>query len=343
MWSRFAALPAYFGGKRALCPVIFKEISRAIPRERWARTTLIDGFCGGGSVSLYAKAQGMRVISNDLADRSRVIMDSLIVNDRVTLADEDLHRLFANGQEHPRFVEEHFVPSMFMRKHALFIDRALAAIENVAHHTKRQLLRLALMRYMLAVTPYSQIHSVNYYRWLENEQYHRLGMSRMKKVPYTCLHPIRVLKPIPAQINRAVFPNGHRNEAHQQDVFELLGSAKAEVCYLDPPYAGAQPYEVFYGVLDQVLERRGQPRPTSPFNGDQAREFVMRLLDAAKRFPVVILSYGSQRYSLQEFTEMVHAVEPTAHIHQVNLRYAIGSKSEQESIRKELLAVITHG
>ncbi|MBI4227723.1 MAG: DNA adenine methylase [Candidatus Omnitrophica bacterium] len=343
MWSRFKALPSYFGGKRQLCPAIFRELSQFIPRDRWQNTTLVDGFCGGGAVSLYAKAQGMRVLANDLAERSKIVIDALIANDRVTICQEDIHRLFAVGPNGSRFVEEHFVPSMFMVKHARFIDGALSVTATVEHATKRQLLRLLLIRYMFAVTPYSQIHSVNYYQWIEDEAFHRLGMSRTKKVPYTCMHPLRILEAVAEQINKGVFPNGHRNEAHQRDVFDFLAQAEGDICYLDPPYAGAQAYEKFYEVLDQVLEQQVRPFEASPFNSEKAKELLARLLEATRKFRVVVVSYGSQRYSLEEFADTIRSVEPAADIRPVNFRYAIGSKSNQESLRKELLAVIHHG
>ena len=52
------ALPPYLGGKRRLCPLIFRELGRVVPRRLWPQLTLLDGFLGGGAVSLFAKAQG---------------------------------------------------------------------------------------------------------------------------------------------------------------------------------------------------------------------------------------------------------------------------------------------
>jgi len=134
-----------------------------------------------------------------------------------------------------------------------------------------------------------------------------------------------------------------RNEAHQQDVFEFLAQTGGDVCYLDPPYAGAQAYEKFYEVLDQVLEGKIQSWSESPFNSKEAKGWLIRLLESCRKFRVVIVSYGSQRYSLEEFAETIRSVEPAADVRPVNFRYAIGSKSNQESLKKELLAVIHHG
>jgi hypothetical protein len=69
----FDALLPYFGGKRKLCPVIFKRISKYIPRDTWQGKVFVDAFLGSGAVSLFAKAQGFRVICNDIAERSYIV------------------------------------------------------------------------------------------------------------------------------------------------------------------------------------------------------------------------------------------------------------------------------
>jgi len=78
MWSKLKALPPYFGGKRRLLGRIFKHIPK--PSEA---PVLVDAFMGGGSVALFGKARGYRVIANDIALRSHIVGKALIENDHV--------------------------------------------------------------------------------------------------------------------------------------------------------------------------------------------------------------------------------------------------------------------
>src|SRR6266436_2244796 len=92
IWS---ALYPYLGGKRRLCPLIFREIDRVVPRRLWSGLKFLDAFLGGGSVSLGAKAQGFRVIATDIAERSIIVGHAVIDNSRVKLNREDVLRLLA--------------------------------------------------------------------------------------------------------------------------------------------------------------------------------------------------------------------------------------------------------
>src|SRR5712691_8987722 len=102
IWS---ALAPYLGGKRRLCSLILREIDRLVPRRLWAGRTFLDGFLGGGSVSLYAKAQGFRVVATDIAERSITIGRALIENSRVRLTREDVLRLAAPSEAAPGRIE----------------------------------------------------------------------------------------------------------------------------------------------------------------------------------------------------------------------------------------------
>src|SRR2546426_5049685 len=96
IWS---ALYPYLGGKRRLCPLIFREIDRVVPRRLWSGLTFLDAFLGGGSVSLFAKAQGFKVVACDIAERAIVVGQALISNSRVKLTREDVLRLVAPSND----------------------------------------------------------------------------------------------------------------------------------------------------------------------------------------------------------------------------------------------------
>lgn len=89
--------------------------------------TFVNPFLGGGSVSLLAKAYGFRVVCNDLAMCSAVIGRAFIANGSVTLDRSDVALLLREPDvPFPHVAEERYVPSVFSREHAQFIDQALA-------------------------------------------------------------------------------------------------------------------------------------------------------------------------------------------------------------------------
>src|SRR5271169_2861832 len=110
LWS---ALPPYLGGKRRLCPLIFRELDRLLPRRLWPGLTFLDGFLGGGSMSLYSKAQGLRVVAWDIAERSIVTGQALIENNRVRLTYQDILRLAASTDDPPGRIERDYAPRVF--------------------------------------------------------------------------------------------------------------------------------------------------------------------------------------------------------------------------------------
>jgi hypothetical protein len=59
MLKKHSSLMAYFGSKRKLCRHIFKHLDRPDGKE----VVFIDAFMGGGSVSLYAKQIGYKVVA----------------------------------------------------------------------------------------------------------------------------------------------------------------------------------------------------------------------------------------------------------------------------------------
>jgi hypothetical protein len=141
-----SALPPYLGGKRRLCPIIFREIDRVIPRHEWRRLTFLDAFLGGGSLSLAAKARGLDVTACDIATRSIVIGEALIANGSVRLSREDLSRVLATPLAEIAPNAMTLVPEVFTENVGAVLDRLLHAAGRATIQAKAAMLRLLAIR-----------------------------------------------------------------------------------------------------------------------------------------------------------------------------------------------------
>lgn len=293
LWS---ALPPYLGGKRRLCPLIFREVDRLLPRHLWPGLTFLDGFLGGGSVSLYAKAQGFRVISTDIADRAIVVGQALIENSRVKLSREDVLRLAAPTDDSPGRIEQTYAPSTFTGPQARLLDRALIAAANTADRAKAALLRLLAVRVALLAHPMSQVRSGTI---------HRIGTGEFEAITESCVRHyvdgLRLTRPeklweLAQSINGGVF-SGHATVV-KASVIDVLPEIEADVAYLDPPYCAVMSYEREYKVIDSILE--GASRPTSPFTARDGAAMLDTLFERAIHIPVWVLSYGNVGNGIEE-------------------------------------------
>lgn len=293
MWS---ALLPYIGGKRRLCPLIFREIDRLVPRRLWPGLTFLDGFLGGGSVSLYAKAQGFRVVATDIAARSMVVGGALISNSRVRLAREDVLGLLAPRSGPPGRIETQFVPSVFTANVGRFLDAALDTADRTSDTAKAALLRLLGIRAALLAHPMSQVRPGTA---------HRATTGEWDSVTPTCVYhyvdafrltTLAKLWEIAQMINAGVF----QGEATviQRSILEAVPEIRADVAYFDPPYPGVMSYEKEYRVIDEILE--GASRPTSPFTAKDGAKMIDSLFERARHIPVWVLSLGNAVVGVEE-------------------------------------------
>ena len=294
--SFLAALPPYLGGKRRLCPVIFREIDRILPRRCWPWRTFLDAFLGGGSVSLYAKAQGFRVVACDIAERAITVGEALIANSRVKLTGMDTNMLLDPRKTPPGRIEFRYVPSVFTREQARFLDRALCAADETEDPPKAALLRLLAIRVALLAHPMAQVRPGTI---------HRLTTGEVESITESCLYHYvdglrltfpRKLWELSQQINAGVFQG--QGTVHKASVLEILPKIQADIAYFDPPYPGVMSYEKQYRIIDEILE--GASRPTSPFTAKDGASLLDTLFERATHIPVWLLSLGNAVVSIEE-------------------------------------------
>jgi adenine-specific DNA methylase len=288
------------GGKRRLCPLIFREIDRVLPRRLWAGRTFLDGFLGGGSVSLYAKAQGFKVISCDIAERALTTGRALIENSRTKITREDVIRILTPNPEPAMRIEREMCPAIFTQNVARFIDRTLAVARVSPNPAKAALLRLLAVRVALLSHPMSQVRKGTIHRVTTGE-YESITNSCLKRYVDDALRLTRLDRvwPLAEQINAGVFQGDGRVVV--ASVLDVLPTITADVAYFDPPYPGVMSYEREYKVIDNILE--GASRPTSPFTAKDGAAMIDGLFEQAQHIPVWLLSLGNAVVTLDELAE----------------------------------------
>jgi len=335
MWGRFSALPAYLGGKRRLCRLIFALLATSVPRERWPSLTLLDPFLGGGSVSLFAKAQGLRVACNDLALRSAAVGRALIANSTVTLTAADVALLTQEPSgPYAHSTEQRYSPSVFSLDHARLLDRALSWVQSgLFPEPKRSLAIVLLVKWALRIQPMSMLRGTDA-RAAFGGDYDRVSPRRVGHY----LRSQELLRPaalwrLAQETNLGVFPG--QGSASQQDAFAFLDHTVGDVVYLDPPYPTTTAYEREYEVLDELLE--GESRPTSPFSTDS--EMLISLFDACRDIPVWPVSLNNAAFSLQQLKDLLRPHRPNIRAVQVPYRHlgSIASEEKNETNREYVI------
>ena len=344
MWS---ALPPYLGGKRRLCPTIFREVDRILPRKLWPGLTLLDGFLGGGSVSLYAKAQGFKVVACDIAERAVVVGEALVANRRVRLTREDVLRLASartsrteasqgapDGVLGP--VEARYAPSTFTPVQARFLDHALEVAAATPDRTKAALIRLLAIRVALLAHPMSQVRAGTIHR-LETGEYESITESCL----YHYVDGLRLTRPaklweLAQAINAGVFQG--EGMVLKCSVLDALPDIPADVAYFDPPYPGVMSYEREYKVIDEILE--GASRPTSPFTAKDGAGMLDSLFERAVHIPVWVLSLGNAVVGLEELEQKMARFGRTTRATEIRYQHlpAVATE-EKKAANREFLVV----
>jgi adenine-specific DNA-methyltransferase len=332
LWS---ALPPYLGGKRRLCPLIFREVDRLVPRRLWANLTFVDGFLGGGSVSLYAKAQGFRVVATDIAERAIVVGDALVGNSRVRLRREDVLALLAPSDARPGRIETQYAPSVFTKEQARLLDRALELAGETTDRAKSALLRLLAIRVGLLAHPMAQVRAGTI---------HRLETGEYESITESCLthyvDGMRLTRPdrlweLAQHINAGVFPGEAR--VLRRSVLDALPEIEADIAYFDPPYPGVMSYEREYKVIDQILE--GAARPTSPFTARDGANMIDELFGRALHIPVWLLSLGNAVVSLEDLKAKMTRLGRTTSALEIQYQHlpAVATEEKKETNREFLV------
>jgi len=332
----FRSLPSYNGGKRRLIPALFRD---APPPDE--SPVFVDPFLGGGSVSLYAKARGYRVLCNDVAERSAIVGKALIENDRVLLTYDDLTRLFVPVDDEPGFAEKHLAPDVFPLSHAVFLDTAIANARKLTG-PKKWLSLLLVIKHALRLRPMGNWGARTVIRQAQDGCWEDMNQHFVRDIIARGIprHPLRIANAMRKTINRGVFSNGKENRCEQRDVFDFLSHVKGDVVYFDPPYSSTQSYEQASKPLDDLLRGESRPVERNPFSTEPPEKILPRLFEAADHIPFWIISYGNQRINLGELMDMVRRHRRRVTGHEFRHAHCAGLASADSRLRNREFVVV---
>ena len=332
----FDALPPYPGGKRRLLGNIFRDLPSPVEAP-----VLADAFLGGGSVSLYGKLRGYRVLCNDLGERSAVVGHALIANEGRRLDAADELSLFDPPADRARWVEGRLAPDYVTPVQAAFIDGAMEVARRAAG-PRGALLRLLCIRYLLDQRPLRYSGAKTVIHRIAAEDWDRVALGGSYRAPLrriAVLHPREVVAELAEKINRGVFATGMEHEVAQEDAASFLRRCGADAAVLDPPYAGTTGYEAALRPVDEMLLGGPVDREPSAFSRRDSRDQLLELLDAAAAIPVVVLTYGGPVFDAAALAELLGRTRRRVEVQSVLYGHisALASEAKTAQNRKLIL------
>lgn len=316
MMRMYEALPTYLGGKRRLVSRVFKHLPPPAQAPVFA-----DAFLGGGSVSLYAKARGYAVRCNDIAERSVVVGRALIENDRVTLSDEDVLRLFVPHPQAGTFAQATLAPDVVTPTHAAFLDNAMA-VARATPGVRGSLYLLLLVKYLLGQRPMGNFGAKTIVHQMADGDFDEVNPSYLKDAVQRMVlaHPLQVARKLAGKVNGGVFANGQRHEASQADVLDFVTGTQADILFLDSPYAGTTSYEVSLRPLDEMLAGHEITPERSRFSKAESQEALAELFDRARHIPILAMTYGGPAIDAETLRDLIGRYRRSVRVEAV--RYA---------------------
>ena len=341
----FNALPFYFGGKRRLTPWIGSTLDRVCPSDYWSKMTFIDLFCGGGSVALYAKAQGFnQVIINDTSTRSRVIAEAFSLNNHVKLSLQDSLYLTQSLPVTTGWIEDYYSPNVFSERHAQALDQGFYWAQQHPDPTTCALLKILMWHKANDFVAFSTsmgtsnrpfAHALNGTKPWQDINPKRFTDGSLKRL---CQPVWSKLEQYRQSINKGVI-GGAPVTHYQEDALLLLPKLTGDILYLDPPYAGTLSYEKSNRVIDSLLS--GQPPIHSMKNSafTTGTDALEELLRQANHIPIWVLSYGGTQLSADVLKDLVSSCSHGRNVEVYAKNYRHMSHVSKSINNQELLAV----
>jgi len=316
----------YMGSKTKLVEEIGKILED--PKRDIQFESVLDAFAGSTVVSYYFKTKGKKVISNDFLNFSYHYANAIIENSSKKITAEELDFIINSNSTSWNFVQTKFDELYFTKEENKFIDKVRENIESLPEK-KRSIGLAALSRSCLKKRP----------RGVFTFTGHRYDDGR-KDIRKTLLdHFIENIE----IFNNAVFGNGKRNHALNQNVYAL--NTKTDLVYFDPPYCTPNSdndyirrYHFIEGLtrywkdieIQEHTKTKKFKRYKSLFDSKRTIfEAFDKLFEKFKN-SIIVLSYSSNSIpSKEEMIDLLKKYKSNVEVIEINHTYSFGNQGHK--------------
>lgn len=219
--------------------------------------TVLDLFCGGCSVSYALKEKGYKVFSNDALYSNYVLAKSIIENNDVFLESKDFEIEVSKKEASNKYKEIKFLENRLYFPYEVEELANLVCKSEKLKDYKKYLFLSLILRSMIRKIPYSRMNVPwNQIVKLRDEDYSYEKYKRRRA--YHNLPFIDHINDNLSNYNNAVFNNGKKNQAFNNDAFKMIEllNENVDIIYMDPPYPSTMnKYGDFYGLYDNIFKK----------------------------------------------------------------------------------------
>lgn len=203
------------GSKRLLLPTILTEVKRLKPNR------VLDAFSGSACVSYGLKTLGVEVHANDFLRFASTIAKATVKNNDTFLTEADLKHLLHKNRNADDFIQRTFGELYFSEEDNRFLDNLWANVEQLRSPLKKSLAIAAACRAAMKKRPRGIFTFTGMKGW-DGRKDLQLTMREQFLLAVNAF-------------NYAVFSNKKKNEAFQDDAFDLDPTGY-DLVYIDTPY-----------------------------------------------------------------------------------------------------------
>lgn len=323
----------FIGNKEKISDWIFDNMPKDV-------NTIFDAFSGGCSISFEAKKRGYEIICNDILNVNYLIGKALIENSKIKLSNKDVKTVFS-GEPAKGFIYKNYSNVFFFPNECMELDLYRKNIEKLKSPYKKALSLILLRRAMIRKMPYSRFNipfdKIKQLRD-ENYSYEKYGRKRAYHNQTFKEHFLDNLE----EYNNAIFDNGKKNKAYNDDVFKVISKVNADLVYIDPPYTGTMNnYFGFYGFLDDFINsKKGKPFENNFIDKKTFLMLFEKLFFKLKKYEYWILSYNNSSYPDKEvLTNLIMKFSKDVKVIERKHNYQITGK-ETKTKNKEYLFIV---